>query len=599
MAEDTTGSTSPFIVIGIDYGTTYSGAAWAKSGALHQVEVISQWSSQTIGATDSDKVPSDIAYDEYDRPSKWGFGLQASDTAIRWVKLLLSPLSLSALNTQEEKVVELTARHLREIGKTAVEVIADYLRFLWSHILARLRVRLTAPVLDNMVLKVVLTVPAIWDHGAQQQMRKAAKQAGILDPRACGQTEITLIAEPAAAALATYHDAEIRLNPAIEPGDSFVVCDAGGGTVDLISYTIQSFDPFRLSECIGATGDLCGAVYVDREFLKHIHTYRRHMRSLSRETEKRFMEREWENNIKRNFDGTAGPWLIDTPPNQQNRRMKAMRSVFKKEESTVLQWTGEHVREIFAEVVPKIIDLLRDQVQGIKDATGSPPKVIILVGGFGGNRYLLDQVQQNFKHMDIEIQQPTRSWSAVCRGAVHRGVQGGDRIVTNHISKFYYGVLYQTPWEEGKFLLADKEFDARRQIWQAINQMDWYLRKSENVLKILDVEHCFTAVYEAPEELSNQRYDIYYSDHDDPGTRLAHHTRRLCKLRFDLSNFSFTSFPVYMNSLGKEYRLVRCILRMAPTVSSLDWEIWCQGKRVKPVVEYENTQTEEAAKRPT
>lgn len=106
------------------------------------------------------------------------------------------------------------------------------------------------------------------------------------------------------------------------------------------------------------------------------------------------MEREWENNIKRNFDGTAGPWLIDTPPNQHNRRMKAMRSVFKKEESTVLQWTGyvpachssirkehrlttlsEHVREIFAEVVPKIIDLLRDQVQGIKDATGSPPKV--------------------------------------------------------------------------------------------------------------------------------------------------------------------------------------------------------------------------------
>ena len=161
-------------------------------------------------------MPSDISYDEYDRPSRWGFGLQASDNAIRWVKLLLSPLSLSALNTQEEKVVEMTARQLREIGKTAIEVIADYLRFLWSHILARLRVRLTAPVLDNMVLKVVLTVPAIWDHGAQQQMRKAARLAGILESRACGKTEITLIAEPAAAALATYHDAEIRMNPAIE-----------------------------------------------------------------------------------------------------------------------------------------------------------------------------------------------------------------------------------------------------------------------------------------------------------------------------------------------------------------------------------------------
>lgn len=195
--------------------SSYSGAAWAKSGALDQVEVISQWSSQTIGATDSDKVPSDISYDEYDKPAKWGFGLHASDNPIRWAKLLLSPLSLSTLNTQEEKVVDTTRRHLKEIGKTAVDVIADYLRFLWSHILARLKVRLTAPVLDNMVLKVVLTVPAIWDHSAHQQMRTAARQAGILSWRACGKTEITLIAEPAAAALATYFDAEIKRNPLI------------------------------------------------------------------------------------------------------------------------------------------------------------------------------------------------------------------------------------------------------------------------------------------------------------------------------------------------------------------------------------------------
>jgi len=160
-------------------------------------------------------VPSDISYDDYDKPAKWGFGLHASDNPVCWAKLLLSPLSLSTLNTQEEKVVEATRRHLKEMGKTVVEVIGDYLRFLWSHILERLRVRLTAPVLDNMVLKVVLTVPAIWDHNAQQKMRNAARLAGILDDRACGKTEMSLIAEPAAAALATYYDAEIKMNPMI------------------------------------------------------------------------------------------------------------------------------------------------------------------------------------------------------------------------------------------------------------------------------------------------------------------------------------------------------------------------------------------------
>jgi molecular chaperone DnaK (HSP70) len=126
------------------------------------------------------------------------------------------PLSLSTLNTQEGTVVEATRKHLKEIGKTVVEVIGDYLRFLWSHILARVKVRLTAPVLDNMVLKVVLTVPAIWDHSAHQKMRNAARLAGILDYRACGKTEISLIAEPTAAALATYYDAEIKMNPMIK-----------------------------------------------------------------------------------------------------------------------------------------------------------------------------------------------------------------------------------------------------------------------------------------------------------------------------------------------------------------------------------------------
>lgn len=129
---------------------------------MDQVEVISQWSSQTRGATDSDKVPSEIAYNTAGRAEKWGFGLSSSDNPLQWVKLLLSPLSLGNMNNSEESVLEATRKQLKEMKKTVVDIIADYLWLLWKHILERLRVRLTAPVLDNMVLKIVLTVPAIW-----------------------------------------------------------------------------------------------------------------------------------------------------------------------------------------------------------------------------------------------------------------------------------------------------------------------------------------------------------------------------------------------------------------------------------------------------
>jgi molecular chaperone DnaK (HSP70) len=120
------------------------------------------------------------------------------------------------MTSSEERVVEATRLQLKNLKKTAVEVISDYLRFLWRHILERLRIRLTAPALDNMALKIVLTIPAIWDHNAQQQMLAAAKMAGMLEYRSCGQTEITLLAEPAAAALATYFDSEIKLNPIVK-----------------------------------------------------------------------------------------------------------------------------------------------------------------------------------------------------------------------------------------------------------------------------------------------------------------------------------------------------------------------------------------------
>jgi molecular chaperone DnaK (HSP70) len=119
--------------------------------------------------------------------------------------------------SSEERVVEATRIQLKELKKTAVDVISDYLRFLWQHVLERLRIRLTAPALDNMAFKIVLTVPAIWDHNAQQQMITAATRAGMLDQRRlCGETEITLMAEPAAAALATYFDSEIKLNPIVK-----------------------------------------------------------------------------------------------------------------------------------------------------------------------------------------------------------------------------------------------------------------------------------------------------------------------------------------------------------------------------------------------
>jgi hypothetical protein len=57
----------------------------------------------------------------------------------------------------------------------------------------------------------------------------------------------------------------------LEPGDTFVVCDAGGGTVDLISYTVVKLAPvLEVKEAAPGTGELCGSTYLNRRFQEYL-----------------------------------------------------------------------------------------------------------------------------------------------------------------------------------------------------------------------------------------------------------------------------------------------------------------------------------------
>jgi hypothetical protein len=40
----------------------------------------------------------------------------------------------------------------------------------------------------------------------------------------------------------------------LQVGDALVLCDAGGGTVDLISYEITNLEPLELKELVPCTG---------------------------------------------------------------------------------------------------------------------------------------------------------------------------------------------------------------------------------------------------------------------------------------------------------------------------------------------------------
>lgn len=109
-------------------------------------------------------------------------------------------------------------------------------------------------------------------------MQDAAKFAGILESRDAGETRLSFLSEPEAAAVATMVDLteknNINVNSLAAPtyrsyavsaadqitsqrGDTFVVVDCGGGTVDLISYEVAGTSPMTVRECAPGKGKYC------------------------------------------------------------------------------------------------------------------------------------------------------------------------------------------------------------------------------------------------------------------------------------------------------------------------------------------------------
>lgn len=77
-----------------------------------------------------------------------------------------------------------------------------------------------------------------------------------------------MISEPEAAVM---YALDVMDPHNIKEGDTFVLCDAGGGTVDLISYTVATLKPvLRMKEASPGSGMLCGSTFLNRIFQKFL-----------------------------------------------------------------------------------------------------------------------------------------------------------------------------------------------------------------------------------------------------------------------------------------------------------------------------------------
>ena len=168
------------------------------------IGIISSWEASGRRDANLEKLPSMIAYDQQGKTTWWGFEqFNAEGQKFENFKLLLSE---KARKNAASLPLQDTLERLQALNKQPVDVVADHLRCVWTHTLKNLKLKLS--FIDNLRFKVVLTVPAIWDHAAQELTREAAQKAGIRRRRKAGTTTLDIISEPEAAALTFFNDSQ-------------------------------------------------------------------------------------------------------------------------------------------------------------------------------------------------------------------------------------------------------------------------------------------------------------------------------------------------------------------------------------------------------
>lgn len=230
------------------------------------------------------------------------------------------------------------------------------------------------------------------------------------------------------------------LSPSIlQPGRKFVVCDAGGGTVDLITYEVTRVDKIEVKEVTAGTGGKCGSSMLNkrfRRFLKQTHGDK----YWADETLIAALN-EFES-VRLRLAGsrtalTQVQFKKDFSPKGEPLTIRVDESLgLRRNRFTIPQ--DEMTCRIF-NPIKDVVCLVREQIS----MAGVNVAAVILVGGFGQSRYLRSQVRDAVP-AGIKVLQPENGWIAVVKGAAIYGLGqyqpiAGEVEVASRVARRSYG----------------------------------------------------------------------------------------------------------------------------------------------------------------
>ncbi|KAH7909310.1 actin-like ATPase domain-containing protein [Hygrophoropsis aurantiaca] len=400
--------------ISIDFGTTFSGIAYASSRiASGKVQQILHWpgSFETFR-----KVPTCLLYDDHGQVLAWG--LEAKNASpmpgtirCEWFKLFLEPRALRDEGTIDPRLPQLPP------GKSALDLIVDFLSCLWEYAKEQITREIGA-VADLNTADVLVTCPAAWDAKGCDMMRQAAIDANLVQSARAGDHQwrdrLRIITEPEAAAV---HCARLTDLHKLKPSQNFMICDAGGGTVDLAVYKIiGQMSNLEIAEMCARSGANCGSLFLDLRFRELVKTLLAdHPAHLDPASLAYFMH-SFSQTDKLAFKGEIDDdtYFHFTCFNVQDPHDPSVGLI-----NGELAIPGNLIRrEVFDPVVNQVLDMIEEQSK----KTEQKIDALLLVGGFAGSEYLYKRVEEQFSSRIKVIARPSDADTATVRGAAQYGL---------------------------------------------------------------------------------------------------------------------------------------------------------------------------------
>ncbi|CAG8825773.1 34243_t:CDS:10 [Gigaspora margarita] len=297
------------------------------------------------------------------------------------------------------------------------------------------------------------------------------------------------------------------------------------GTVDLTMRKLLSNCEVALSEVTECTGDFCGSVFIDQEFLKFLGEIVGH-EAIELLCEKnygqmQYMIRVFCQEVKIKYTGEENFSyefeLGRTCQALKNHVTGEIKRLLDKKD-WIIKICGNDVKKMFDPVIEKIIQLVRIQLKNSRNTCSA----IFMVGGFSASRYLQERIKKEFKNDVKYILTPPKPVAAIVSGAVVYGLRNNAEcdakvplsrpIILDRVLKYSYGVEHE-------------------------NSQKFYILAKRGTRAKIDQKFEFTSIPVVPNQ-SSMFFKLHISQNDEPKNCNEEGVQLLGELEIDLPDVS-------------------------------------------------------------